>query len=72
MGKAPTAGPNSVDASPLSIVRTKGAPEDSGSRGEAETKSPVPKLSNWAMILLGFGGLGFAAYRSRRRPISIV
>jgi len=51
------------------LVRTKSAP---GSRGEAETKSPVPKLSTWAMILLGFGGLGFAAYRSRCRPISIV
>ena len=27
----------------------------------------VPEPSTWAMMLLGFGGLGFAAFRSRRR-----
>jgi hypothetical protein len=31
--------------------------------------APVPELSTWAMMLLGFGGLGFAGYRrARRRP----
>jgi hypothetical protein len=27
----------------------------------------VPEPSTWAMMLIGFGGLGFAAYRSRRK-----
>jgi hypothetical protein len=27
----------------------------------------VPEPSTWAMMLIGFGGIGFAAYRSRRR-----
>jgi hypothetical protein len=29
--------------------------------------SAVPEPSTWAMMLLGFAGLGFAAYRSRQR-----
>jgi hypothetical protein len=27
------------------------------------TTSPVPEPSTWAMMLFGFGGLGFAGYR---------
>ena len=27
----------------------------------------VPEPSTWAMMLIGFGGLGVAAYRSRRK-----
>jgi len=30
--------------------------------------SAVPEPSTWAMLLLGFAGLGYAAYR--RRPIA--
>ncbi len=29
--------------------------------------SPVPEPSTWAMMLLGFSGLGFAAYRASRK-----
>ena len=29
----------------------------------------VPEPSTWAMMLLGFAGLGFAGYRQTRRPI---
>jgi hypothetical protein len=29
--------------------------------------APVPELSNWAMMLIGFAGLGFAGYRASRR-----
>ncbi len=29
----------------------------------------VPEPSTWAMMLAGFGGLGFAAYRRRRRTL---
>ena len=34
----------------------------------------VPEPSTWAMMMLGFAGLGFAAYRGRgrRAAISIV
>lgn len=28
----------------------------------------VPEASTWAMMLLGFAGVGFAAYRKRRAP----
>lgn len=31
----------------------------------------VPELSTWAMLLLGFAGLGFVGYRRTRRPWSI-
>jgi MYXO-CTERM domain-containing protein len=34
--------------------------------------SGVPEASTWAMLLLGFAGLGFAARRTRKRGISIV
>jgi hypothetical protein len=33
--------------------------------------SPVPESSTWAMMLLGFAGLGFAAYRKTRSARSI-
>jgi PEP-CTERM motif len=28
----------------------------------------VPEASTWAMMLLGFAGLGFAGYRRAREP----
>jgi hypothetical protein len=33
--------------------------------------APVPEPSTWAMMLLGFAGLGFAGYRRSRKAISI-
>jgi PEP-CTERM motif len=30
---------------------------------------PVPEPSTWAMMLLGFAGLGFASYRARKRGL---
>jgi hypothetical protein len=39
------------------------------SPGVGNGVSSVPELSTWAMLLLGFAGLGFAGYRSRR-PLS--
>jgi hypothetical protein len=33
--------------------------------------SPVPEPSTWAMMLLGFAGLGFAAYRKSRSVVPI-
>jgi hypothetical protein len=35
------------------------------------TASSVPEASTWAMLLLGFAGLGFASYRARRAAASI-
>jgi hypothetical protein len=33
----------------------------------------VPEPSTWAMMLAGFGGLGFAAFRRRgRTPVAII
>jgi hypothetical protein len=32
--------------------------------------STVPEPSTWAMLLIGFGGLGFAGYRARRSAIA--
>ncbi len=35
------------------------------------TASSVPEPSTWAMLLIGFAGLGFASYRARRYAVSI-
>ena len=35
--------------------------------GEIQIGSAVPEPSTWAMMLIGFGGLGFMAYRRSRR-----
>jgi fibro-slime domain-containing protein len=32
--------------------------------------TPVPEVSTWAMMALGFAGLGFAGYRARRSSVS--
>ena len=34
--------------------------------------SSVPEPSTWAMMIVGFGGLGFACYRNRRRAVAAV
>jgi hypothetical protein len=33
-----------------------------------EAVSAVPEPSTWAMLLLGFGGVGFMAYRCKSKP----
>ena len=43
------------------LQTTSGLFNDSGT-----IQSPVPEPSTWAMILLGFVGLGFAGYRRAR------
>ena len=38
---------------------------------QTTTNGSVPELSTWALMLLGFAGLGFAGYRTSRKPASI-
>jgi hypothetical protein len=33
--------------------------------------TPTPEPSTWAMMLLGFAGLGFAGYRTSRRTAAL-
>ena len=39
--------------------------------GYLNVSGAVPESSTWAMMLLGFAGLGFAGFRSRKTSISI-
>ena len=34
--------------------------------------SSVPEPSTWAMMMLGFAGLGFAAFRTRKTAVAAV
>ncbi len=52
---------------------TGGAPLPPFALLDGVSMAAVPEPSTWAMMLLGFAGLGYAGFRSRRRPaISIV
>jgi hypothetical protein len=35
------------------------------------TTGAVPEPSTWAMLLMGFAGLGFAGYRGRKRSAAV-
>jgi hypothetical protein len=39
-----------------------------GGGGFVFTLTPVPEASTWAMMLLGFAGLGYAGWRGSRKP----
>jgi PEP-CTERM motif len=39
------------------------------SDGVTTTISSVPEPSTWAMLILGFAGIGFMAYRRKNKPI---
>ena len=45
---------------------------DGESHGLFGSLTAVPEISTWAMLLLGFGGLGFAAMPRRRAPATPV
>ena len=55
------------DSGPFSMTLWAQATMTSGAvlldRGQGEAKSAVPEPSTWAMMLLGFAGLGFFGYR---------
>jgi hypothetical protein len=42
---------------------------DLGVGGTVTTTAVVPETSTWAMLVLGFAGLGFAGYRASRKSI---
>ncbi len=35
----------------------------------ARLADPVPEPSTWAMLLMGFAGVGFMAYRRNSKPV---
>jgi hypothetical protein len=45
---------------------------DSHTLGTFSTAAAVPEPSTWAMMLVGFGGLGGVVRRSRRRAIATI
>ena len=48
------------------FVELEQAPDDANFKGVAFAPAPVPELSTWAMMLLGFVGLGFAVRQQRQ------
>jgi probable HAF family extracellular repeat protein len=51
-------------------IGINGAGQVVGSSSSSVAAAPEP--STWAMMLLGFAGLGFAGWQSRRRSVSVV
>ena len=49
-----------------SFVELEQAPADATFKGVAFAPAPAPELSTWAMMLLGFVGLGFFGSKARR------
>jgi hypothetical protein len=58
----------SLGLTPGTYVYTWGAPADDGS---LTVKIAIPEPATWAMILLGFAGLGFAGYRAARKSAAV-
>src|SRR3984957_4303586 len=60
----------------LSVVKDQsdfagsGGSADSSIIGNAFSVTAVPEASTWAMMLLGFAGLGYAGYRRTRDPLA--
>ena len=51
----------------VSITLSEGTAISSNSFEVAEILTSVPEPSTWAMMLLGFAGLGFVSYSQRRK-----
>jgi hypothetical protein len=53
-----------------SFTELEAAPADSNFKGVAFAPvAAVPEPSTWAMMILGFAGIGFMAYRRRSKPV---
>jgi hypothetical protein len=57
--------PTSDNSSQFSLFHAPGASNSGG--GVWEQVAPVPEPSTWAMLLIGFAGIGFVAYRKNHR-----
>jgi hypothetical protein len=55
----------------IGITVYNGTAISSNSFEIAQIATSVPEPSTWAMMLVGFAGLGFAGYRRTRTPIGI-
>jgi hypothetical protein len=65
---------NAGDLVTIDYIEANGSPSDLVVNSAATFSAPsVPEPSTWAMLLVGFAGLGFGAFRrSRKGDISIV
>jgi hypothetical protein len=54
----------------LAVVDTASGPVSPAI--SVSTGASIPEASKWAMMLLGFAGLGFAGYRTSRKAVLIV
>jgi hypothetical protein len=52
----------------LAVLKRQRAISNPGKRNDAVAISPVPEPATWAMLLIGFAGLGFLAYRRNKAP----
>jgi len=70
LGVAAFSGGNNslIDTNPHSGVNNGDILPGSGNSGYQLLASGVPEPSTWAMMLLGFAGLGFMAYRRKSKP----
>ena len=53
-----------------SFVELEQAPADATFKGVAFAPAPAPEPSTWAMMLLGFVGLGFTTRRRSQARVS--
>ena len=53
---------------PEPFVLSDGFAQGCATPGPACVTAAVPEPSTWAMMLLGFAGLGFTAYRRKSKP----
>jgi len=70
------ADPLGTTADPIQSVQWAPGPQDQGYSGVTDVNPAgaavpvVPEASTWAMMLVGFAGLGFAGYRRRRARLA--
>jgi hypothetical protein len=76
IGSTDVVTPFNVTTSPISVtelytITPNGNHRQGTSNATIDLSAAVPESSTWAMMLVGFIGLGFAGFRSRPRTISI-